>query len=129
MFIQSVVDKCNVYNNCSKLRPPVAIHATESVDGANGVHVQRCQVFLAGQNLYSLKMERVSGIRFLAGHSGDSPFLPESLQLREKCLPNNWMLNLWNLCYDAGAGIFCDLFSFHLPLGMPSMVRLKLLEQ
>ncbi|GFW47914.1 hypothetical protein TNCV_2401011 [Trichonephila clavipes] len=29
VFIESVVDKCNVYNYCSKLRPPGAIHARQ----------------------------------------------------------------------------------------------------
>ena len=25
VFIENVVDKCNVYNNCSKLHPPVML--------------------------------------------------------------------------------------------------------
>lgn len=44
VFIDSLVDKCNVYNDCSKLRPPTVFG---SVGVAVGEHFQKCHVLHA----------------------------------------------------------------------------------
>ncbi|GFX51269.1 uncharacterized protein TNCV_2736201 [Trichonephila clavipes] len=71
VFIKSVVDKCNVYNKCSKLRSSVALDCIGGVIG-----VQRCQVFHAHVQQLWIFEQRDLHLSQVESHKQDSSDIP-----------------------------------------------------